>query len=73
MKANSSHQPGSARKQKRVLLRLPPELLNHIDAAAKAQYRTRTAEILCRLETSISGESIDRHGVIVRLSTSSSK
>lgn len=49
-----------------VLLRCPVELLRHIDACAKANYRTRTAEILSRLESSAAGESLDEHGVIVR-------
>lgn len=49
-----------------VLLRLPPDVANHIDRAAEAAYRTRTAEILQRLRESMSGEVFDEHGVIVR-------
>lgn len=57
----------STRQQRepRFLLRLPQSMLTHIDAAAKARYRTSTAEILSRLLASMEGESIDEHGVIV--------
>ena len=41
-------------------------LSEHIDAAAKANYRSRTAEILYRLDASAEGESIGEHGEIVR-------
>lgn len=73
MSADDLKKRPGARSQTRFLLRLPPQMLSHIDAAARANYRTRTAEIQCRLEASIEGESIDEHGVIVRLSTLSSK
>ena len=49
-----------------VLLRMPMTLSEHIDAAAKANYRSRTAEILYRLDASAEGESIGEHGEIVR-------
>jgi hypothetical protein len=55
----------SMREQRRILLRLPDALLKHIDDAAHANYRTRTAEILARLLDSAKGESFDEHGVIV--------
>lgn len=42
------------------------DLFTHIDAAAEANYRSRTAEILARLEATTAGESFDDHGVIVR-------
>lgn len=58
---------------KSILLRMPVDLFKHIDAAAKSNYRSRTAEILARLDASTVGESIDEHGVIVRRVTSSSK
>jgi hypothetical protein len=48
-----------------LCVRLPPELLEKIDAAAQAGYRSRNAEIQRRLELSVENESIDEHGVIV--------
>lgn len=42
-------------------------LFKHIDAAAEANYRSRTAEIIARLERSMDGESVNEHGVIVRV------
>ncbi len=52
---------------KAVLLRMPIALFKHIDAAAGANYRSRTAEILARLQASAEGESVGEHGVIVRI------
>ncbi len=52
---------------KDVLLRMPMKVVAHIDAAASANYRSRTAEINARLEASMEGESFDAHGVIVRI------
>jgi hypothetical protein len=49
-----------------VLIRLPYELLDRLDAFASAGYRSRTAEIQRRLEASMVNESIDEHGVIVQ-------
>lgn len=49
----------------RVIQRIPPPMLQHLDACAKANYRTRTAEIIQRLQASMANESIDEHGVIV--------
>lgn len=66
-------QPGQDEDWKAVLLRMPMALFKHIDAAAKANYRTRTAEILFRLEASAEGESFDEHGAIVRRVQSLSK
>ena len=57
---------GQDTEWKSILLRMPVGLFKHIDAAAEANYRTRTAEILFRLEESAQGESINEHGVIVR-------
>lgn len=51
---------------KNVLIRLPVSVLEHIDAAAKAGFRSRTAEVVKRLLETMEGESIDEHGVIVR-------
>lgn len=51
---------------KPILLRMPVGLLAHIDAAAAAGHRSRTAELLMRLEASALGESIGEHGEIVR-------
>ena len=36
-----------------------------LDAAAKANHRSRSKEIIRRLEASMANESIDEHGVIV--------
>lgn len=58
---------------KPILLRMPVGLLAHIDAAAAAGHRSRTAEVLMRLEASAVGESIDGHGVIVRRVASTNK
>lgn len=57
---------GQDEEWKSVLLRMPMALFKHIDAAAEANYRSRTAEILSRLDASVEGESFDEHGVIVR-------
>jgi len=48
-----------------LCLRLPPALLDKLDAAASAGYRSRNAEIQRRLEASVENESVDEHGVIV--------
>lgn len=48
-----------------VILRMPPHMVEHLDRAADAAWRSRTAEILKRLEESMQGESINEHGVIV--------
>lgn len=66
MSADQQPKKKSQRREPRFLLRMPPPLLRHIDAAARANYRTRTSEILYRLAVSIEGESIDEHGVIVQ-------
>lgn len=50
----------------RFLLRLSPSDREHLEAAAKAGFRSLTAEILMRLRASMENESIDEHGVIVR-------
>ena len=57
---------GQDMEWKSILLRMPVDLFKHIDAAAEANYRSRTAEILVRLEATTVGESLDEHGVIVR-------
>lgn len=64
---------GQDTEWKSILLRMPVELFKHIDAAAQANYRSRTAEILARLEATTVGESIDEHGVIVRVLNRASK
>lgn len=48
-----------------VLIRMPNELLDKINRFSKASYRTKTGEVLLRLEASFANESIDEHGVIV--------
>lgn len=58
---------------KPILLRMPVGLLAHIDAAAQAAHRTRTAELLMRLDASAVGESIDEHGAIVRQASAGNK
>lgn len=65
--------PLGGQKGKRFLLQLPTDVLTHLDACAKANYRSRTAEILMRLEASMANESIDEHGVIVVQAPSSLK
>lgn len=57
---------GQGKRWSGVLLRCPVGLLKHIDACAKANYRSRTSEILARLEASAVGESLNKHGSIVR-------
>ena len=47
-------------------VRIPPEVLQHIDRAATANFRSRSAEIIWRLIQSTVGESFDEHGCIVR-------
>jgi hypothetical protein len=49
-----------------VLIRLPRDLLDRLDAMAAANYRSRTAEIQLCLEASMENQSIDEHGVIVQ-------
>lgn len=58
---------------KQVLIRLPVDAIAKLDAAAKAQHRSRTAEIWSRLEASLEGESIDEHAVIVTRSAPAAK
>ena len=58
-----SCQPGGTHVA--FLLRLPREVVDHLDACARASYRTRTAEVVKRLQESMANESIDEHGVIV--------
>lgn len=41
---------------KQVLIRVPVPLLKKVDAAAKAQQRSRTAEVCRRLEQSLSSK-----------------
>lgn len=64
---------GQDTEWKSILLRMPVDLFKHIDAAAQANYRSRTAEILARLEATTEGESIGEHGVIVRRVASTNK
>lgn len=64
MNAAPRRQAGSGRA-KRFLLRLPEEMMTHIDACAAASFRKRNAEILMRLKASMDHESMDEHGVII--------
>lgn len=64
---------GNGTEWRPILLRMPVEMLQHIDRCADAMYRTRTAEILLRLQESIEGESFDDHGVIVTRSAAAAK
>lgn len=73
MSAAQTTRRNSTRRDPRVLLRLPVTLLQQIDAAAKSNYRTRTAEILLALETYAANGSIDEHGVIVQRTPGSRK
>ncbi len=54
-------------QDKPVMVRMPAELFAHLEACANAAYRTVPAEIRARLESSVEGESLDEHGVIVRI------
>lgn len=47
-------------------LRMPLALRAHLEACAKSNFRSLSAEICARLEASAAGESLDEHGVIVR-------
>lgn len=49
-----------------VILRLPAEMVEHLDRAADAGFRSRTTEVIKRLEQSMQGESFNEHGAIVR-------
>lgn len=49
-----------------VLVRMPVAMYEHLDRAARVNWRTRTAEILQRLQASMDTESFDEHGCIVR-------
>lgn len=51
---------------RQVLLRLPAEMVEHLDRAADVGFRSRTSEVIKRIEQSMQGESFDEHGVIVR-------
>ncbi len=61
------------RKGRRFLVTLPSDLLERLDAFAKASYRSRNAEVVMRLAASMAYESIDDHGVIVRRVPASGK
>ena len=57
---------GRGAEWKQVLVRMPAQMVEHLDRCADVMYRSRTAEILMRLEQSMEGESIDEvHGVIL--------
>lgn len=46
-------------KSKKVLLSVPEPLLKKIDAAARAEQRTRTAEVCLRLAASLKRKSVE--------------
>lgn len=50
-----------------VMIRLPQDVLDHIDRASLSQFRSRTGEITLRLIETMANESFDEHGVIVQL------
>ena len=66
-----SRKPGAKRvqgpKKHPTMIRMPAGLREHLMACADANYRSLATEICARLETSIEGESLDEHGVIVRI------
>lgn len=49
-----------------VLVRMPTEMRVHMERAALANCRSRSAEIKFRLLESMEGESFDVHGCIVK-------
>ena len=48
-----------------ILIRMERALLVKLDRAARVGWRSRTAEVNWRLDSSLANESIDEHGVIV--------
>ncbi|CAM8627221.1 hypothetical protein MCEMSHM24_02714 [Comamonadaceae bacterium] len=56
-----------------VISRMSDALRDMLDAAAKANLRSRSKEIIHRLEASFEGQSIDKHGVIVEQRSRSAK
>ena len=64
-KGTPSPKKGKGLRGTPVLIRLPQDVIEHMDAAASAQFRSRSGEIRFRLEASMANESIDEHGVIV--------
>lgn len=54
------------KKQKPLLIRIDADLLDHLGSCAKANYRSRSSEILWRIDMSVEGELIDEHGRIVK-------
>lgn len=56
-----------------VLSRMPQELIDLLDTAANASFRSRSAEMVYRLQASFENESIDEHGCIVVHAKPSSK
>ena len=48
-----------------VVARMTDELRDLLDAAAKASLRSRSKEIIHRLQASFEGQSIDKRGVLV--------
>lgn len=64
-KGTPSPRKGTGNNHRAVLIRLPQDVIDHVDRAAQSQLRSRTAEILMRLHASMEGESFDEHGVMV--------
>jgi metal-responsive CopG/Arc/MetJ family transcriptional regulator len=51
----------TAAARRMVGLRIPPDLLQLVDEAAKSTGRTRSGEILSRLEDSVAGDNLPEH------------
>lgn len=49
-----------------VVVRMDMEWIEHLDKAAAANLRSRSAEVKARLRDSMVGESFDAHGCIVK-------
>lgn len=48
-----------------IVARMPEDLISLLEGAAKASFRSRSAEMVYRLRASFENQSIDEHGVIV--------
>jgi predicted transcriptional regulator len=54
-------------------IRMAPEMVDRLDQSARANYRSRNAEIVARLQESMKGESFDVHSCIVKQAPAAGK